>query len=133
MSHGNLKYKEEYNQMLIAHMSKGLSFESFAGEVGVAKSTLYKWKVEIPPFKDSYEIGYSKALRLFETLLVHKCTGTEMKIGNQSIDPKKGDTTALIFAMKTRFHRTYGDRGKVEVESGNDGIIIKIDKDDAEL
>lgn len=133
MSHGNLKYKEEYNDMLISHMSRGLSFESFAGEIGVAKSTLYKWKVEIPPFQEAFEIGYSRGLKLYETLLVNKCTGRETKFGNETIDPRKGDTTALIFAMKTRFHKVYGDRGKVEVENGNDGIVIKIDRDDAEL
>lgn len=49
------KYKKEYTDLLIKHMSEGLSFESFAGLIGVARSTLYDWVDTIPEFAAAKE------------------------------------------------------------------------------
>jgi DNA-binding XRE family transcriptional regulator len=50
-------YNEEYCEMLIEHMKKGLSFESFAGVVGVANQTIYNWEKEFPEFLEAKRIG----------------------------------------------------------------------------
>jgi hypothetical protein len=46
-------YKPEYCEMLIDHMSSGLSFESFAGVVRSTKQTLYSWCHNFPEFLDA--------------------------------------------------------------------------------
>ena len=58
------KYKPEYCQQVIDHMTRGLSFESFAGFLGVTKSTIYNWLEEHKDFLDSKEIGM-EACRFF--------------------------------------------------------------------
>lgn len=57
-------YKPEYCQKLIKHMQKGMSFESFAGLVGVSKQTIYDWLKANPEFADAKSIAVEKA-RLF--------------------------------------------------------------------
>lgn len=47
------KYKPEYCQLVIDHMSRGLSFESFAGVVGTCKQTIYSWMAKYPEFLDA--------------------------------------------------------------------------------
>lgn len=57
-------YKPEYCQKLLEHMSKGLSFESFAGLIGVHKGTLYDWCEAHEEFGEAKEMAWSK-YRLF--------------------------------------------------------------------
>lgn len=46
-------YKLEYCDRLIEHMGKGLSFEAFAGLIGVSKQTLYDWEKTHAEFLDA--------------------------------------------------------------------------------
>ena len=78
-------YKEEYDQMLINHMSQGYSFESFCAVIGRGRRTLFDWLEMFPSFKESKEIGHEKAKQLFETVLISKIRGVETK----GIDLKK--------------------------------------------
>ena len=57
-------YRPEYCQMLMDHMSKGLSFESFAGVLVTTKATLYNWTELFPEFLYSKQIG-TELNRLF--------------------------------------------------------------------
>jgi transposase len=49
------KYKPEYCQKLIDHMSEGDSFESFAVRVDVSRGTLYEWLKVHPDFFNAKE------------------------------------------------------------------------------
>lgn len=61
------KYKPEYDQLLLDHLSKGLSFSSFDVPGGVAYSTLRKWCERFPSFAQAREIGEKRRLQLLET------------------------------------------------------------------
>lgn len=65
------KYKPEYCDLLVEHMGKGYSFESFAGldEVNVDRDTLYSWRDAQPNFYDALRRGRSKQLLKDETTL----------------------------------------------------------------
>ena len=108
----NIKYKPEFCELLIKHLSKGSSFDTFGGldEVSVARSTVYAWFEEYPEFKEAKHKAEQKAQAFFEDRLAVKISGQDVK----GIESKKIDTTCLIFALKTRFHKTYGDRQKIE-------------------
>lgn len=56
------KYKPEFCDLLVDHMKKGLSFESFAGldEVDVDVDTLYEWAKTHPDFSEAKGRGFSK-------------------------------------------------------------------------
>jgi hypothetical protein len=90
-------YKEEYCALLIEHMTDGLSYESFAGAIGVSKQTLYDWEKVNAQFLDAKKIGSAKSQLYFEN------------IGNKYLTTQSGDgainlnTTNWIFQMKNRF------------------------------
>lgn len=58
------KYDAKYCNELINHMALGFSFESFAGKIDVAESTINLWQIEHPEFSEAHQIGKSK-MRLF--------------------------------------------------------------------
>lgn len=101
--------------MLIDHMSKGHSFESFGADVNAGRRTLYEWADNFEEFRDAKEIGHAKAMKLFESISVAKLSGKDVK----NFDPKKSDTAMLIFYQKTRFHKVYGEK-KTEVDDEDD-------------
>lgn len=110
------KYDPKFCQMLISHMSQGLSFESFGGTANVGWRTLYEWAKEHDDFKKAKEVGEGKAMQLFEKVMISHTIGKSV----EGLDLKKSNVTMAIFAMKTRFHKVYGDRMKHELEDDDD-------------
>ena len=99
------KYKPEYCKMLIDHMAKGFSFETFGADILVGRRTLYQWVDEHLDFREAKEVGHAQAQKLFEQISIAKLSGKTIP----NFDPKKSDTAMLIFYQKTRFHKTYGE------------------------
>lgn len=83
------KYKPEYCQMLIDHMSTGLSFDIFGCDIDVVRSTLYQWRIDYPEFDEAYLRGKACRLRKDEKMLEGHVDGLV-----------KGNTAALIFKFK---------------------------------
>jgi hypothetical protein len=113
------KFKKEYCNMLIDHMANGYSFQSFAGEIGVAIKTLYSWCDLYPEFLHAKEIGRAKGLNYDEKLLTkgalgsvrgynfnaHKWKMANMykwteKVEQTNIDLSKEDTKNLLEEAK---------------------------------
>lgn len=110
-----LKYKSEFCQMLVDHMAQGLSYETFGAEVNCGKTTLYDWEGKYPEWVDAKEIAFLKAQIFFEKRLIAKSSGATKK--QNGFDAKLIDAQCLMFALKTRFHKTYGERQKLDIES----------------
>lgn len=89
------KYKPEYCQLVIDHMSRGLSFESFAGVVGTCKQTIYSWMAKYPEFLDARNQADAKCRLFWE-----KCGIKGLFLGQQD----KFNATVWVFNMKNRFH-----------------------------
>ena len=62
------KYKEEYCEMLIEHMSEGYSFDSFGGIIEVDETTLYEWVKQHDKFSHSKNIGTQKSMVWWEKI-----------------------------------------------------------------
>lgn len=112
--------------MLVDHMSQGYSFESFGAVVDCGRATLFNWCDQFPSFKEAKLRGYEKGKRLFETILLAKMRGEQVK----GMNLKASDTACLIFALKTRYRDTYSEKTDVS-QSGE--IKIVIDNDDNNL
>ncbi len=110
-----LKYKDEFCQMLIDHMSQGMSYETFGAEVDCGKTTLYDWEKKYPEWVEAKDIGFMKAQSFLEKRLIAKTSGSSIK--QKNFDAKLIDTQCLMFALKTRFHKTYGERQKLEMDA----------------
>lgn len=94
-------YDEKYPEMLLEHLSKGYSFESFGGVVGCAKETLYNWLKANKKFLDAKKAGETANMLFWERL------GT----GGAAGKIEKFNTAAWIFNMKNR----HGWRDRVEL------------------
>jgi hypothetical protein len=109
-------YKKEYCQMLIDHMSKGLSYESFAADIKCGHSTLYDWETRYPEFGEAKKQGFDAAFKFWEGLLTAKAYGLKKDI----------DATCVIFCLKTRFHKHYGEHRRVELS----GEVTNVQRQD---
>jgi len=51
------KFKPEYIEQLLEHMSKGFTFGSFLTHIPVRRSTMYQWVHDIPEWAEAKERG----------------------------------------------------------------------------
>lgn len=113
------KYNEQYCEMLIKHMAEGLSYESFAGLIGVSIRTLYDWEIRYKAFAQAKEIAFPKSLLWWENL------GRAMAAGKLTIgkdNNKKhvpGNPAVFIFTVRNRFPKQYSEAAKVELTVKN--------------
>lgn len=75
--------------MLIDHMSKVHSFESFAATIDTTRATLYNWTKEHPEFLDARKVAREKCVIGLENI------GKGLMTGKM-----KGNTVAWLFFMK---------------------------------
>lgn len=116
------EYKKEFCEQIIEHCKTGLSFEAFAGEIGVSKDSLYEWVKVYPEFSDAKKKALDCARLYWE------------KLGRDHIinDGKKSLNSAVwIFNMKNRFSDQW--REKTETEISGNPIQINIQKEDEDL
>ena len=114
-------YKKKYCQMLIDHMSEGLSFGSFGGVIDAGLSTTYEWLKNFPEFKEAYQRAKSKHMLHFEKLLNKKAAGTNRNI----------DLGVCIFPLKTIHHKVYGDKKEIELRQ-EVTVIVFVEKEGEE-
>lgn len=62
------KYRPEYCDMVVEHMSHGYGLETFAAKISVCKDTVYEWTKVFPEFSDAVERGRCASLRYWETI-----------------------------------------------------------------
>ncbi len=104
------KYKPEYCQAAIDFMRDGYSVTAFAGHIGVARSTVFKWAEENPDFSDSLKTAQAlAALWWEESLRIVARTG-------------EGNATACIFGVKNRSTEDWRDKQEVD-HTSSDGSL----------
>jgi len=113
------KWKKKHCKDLTAFMSKGYSMEAFAGEIGVTRDCLYKWRERHDCFKEAWEQGKAKQHKFFESMGLAGMTG---KL-------KNFNSATYIFTMKNKLKW----KDKIEVDNNNTEIKIVIDEQDAGL
>jgi hypothetical protein len=112
------KFKEEYCQVAIDMGRQGYSIRSIAAEIGHPHQTIYNWMDQFPQFFDAIKKSQDLALKYVEGQLCKLVSaGKTTNI----------DTTAVIFMLKTRFHKIYSDKKEIEHSGGN--VSITYEKD----
>lgn len=104
------KYRPEFCKQLIKHMASGKSFESFGSVAEVGRRTLYEWLDDHPEWKEAKEAGEMKAQDFYENRLASLVSGVKVP----GFNPKLSNPTLIIFALKTRFHKTWGERKELD-------------------
>lgn len=98
------KYKPEYDQLLLDHLSSGLSISSFDTPDGVSYVTVLAWIKRFPSFAQAREIGDKARLAMLET------EGIKMIKG--------GNVVAWKFLMNQ-----HGQHETIEVQSSGSPIM----------
>lgn len=109
-------YRPEYCQMLIEHMSKGLSFESFAADLHTTRNTLYNWVDNYEDFLNAKEIGIEKCQQFYENLGI-----------KHAVNYKDGptlNTQNYIFQMKNRF--LWREKHADEVTQVHNNVAVQL-------
>ena len=114
-------FKPEYCEQLIQYMSGGLSFEAFAGHLGVAVSTIWQWEQEHEKFAEAKKVGYALGLEFWEKLGRNAAAG---KVPNFN-------ATVWIFNMKNRYQ--WRDRHEIQVKKIQPAIVERLDGGTIEL
>lgn len=107
------KYRKEYCDLLIEHMSKGLSIESFAGVVKATKKTIYEWMKQHPEFLYAAEQGSALSQLKWEQIGIDGVFSTSISERTQEgfrSESKAINASVWKFNMQNRF----GWREKVE-------------------
>ena len=115
------KYKKEYCDKLIEHIGGGLSFESFAGLIGVSRDSIYAWAEKNPEFSDAKKVAEAKGRIFWEKVGRAGILDQLDKITGKS--NAKFNHIAWIFLMKNRF----GWRDSMELAHSESGDVKKIE------
>ena len=117
-----LKYRPEFCEIAVNFLSQGYTLTALAAELDVTRETVDQWRKKYPEFGTAINKGYAKAQRFFEQRLILMAKG-------DTSDATEGvrdnvNMTALIFTLKTRFHKYFGNKQTIEhtgkVETGPD-------------
>lgn len=109
------KFRKEFCQQLIDHMSQGLSFDTFAGRISVNPDSLYEWVKKFPIFSEAKKIATAKRNFLVESMYVQAATGAEVRDTKGRI--LKPNTAMMIYWTKN----TLGWSDKVEAQVDQQG------------
>jgi len=88
------KYDPKYCELLIEHMSEGLSFETFAVTIGVVVSTTYDWARDHKEFSEAKRYGFAACQYFYE------------QMGRSGMTKKGFNAAIWIYNVKCRFRQT---------------------------
>lgn len=106
------KYKEVYCNEVIQHMAEGASLTAFAGDIGVARSTINQWMEDHPEFSEAVHVAKAKCAAWWER------AGRNIAIGNGG----PGAATLAVFGMKNMAPDDWRDKQEVD-HSSSDGSM----------
>lgn len=97
------KYRPEYCEQLIEHMSEGKSYEAFAAKIRTSRETLYNWEEVHPEWKEAKKIAVEGFNAIWEQLAFNTAAGLS-----------KGNATMIQFMLRNRDPDRYKDKQQVE-------------------
>lgn len=121
--HGNTKYRPEFCEMLVKHMSQGNSFTTFGVDINISSTTLHQWTKDHEEWKEAKQRGFDAGLKFFEQLLTSASVGV-MPEKLKELNSNGISLSAVIFALKTRFHKEYGEKTQVDHTSSDGSLEI---------
>lgn len=110
-------YDPAYCEKVIECMGLGLSLTAFAGEIGVARSTINDWRAAHPAFAAAVKVGTAKRVGYLERRLLDGETGPRV--------------TSHIFALKNADPEEWKDRHETNISGKL--VTVNISGDDAGL
>lgn len=109
------KYKPEYCDAVVEHMSDGASLTSFAAEIDVARSTINEWIDNHPEFSESVKRGKAKCAAWWEAL------------GRNNAMTGDGNATLVIFGLKNMGAEDWRDKQEFDHTSSDKSMSPQLD------
>lgn len=106
------KYSKHYCDEVIACMSLGFSLTAFAGEIGVARSTINEWMEVHPEFSEAVKKGKAKRTLSLEKRLLTADSGPVV--------------TSSIFALKNADPDEWREKQTQEHTGPNGGPMQQV-------
>ncbi len=106
------KYRPEFCQMLIDHMSQSKSYDSFPAavykkyKIHIGLTTMYDWEKRHQEWAEAKETAKCLSLDFMESRAAAKMSGQKI----EGINAKDIDAYVLMGMLKTRFYKIYGDK-----------------------
>ncbi len=104
-------YDPAFCEQAIEFLKEGYSIAAFAGEIGVARATVYNWMEEHPAFLDAVKTGQAGAVLWWERANRGLAMGSE------------GNATSIIFGLKNRASDEWRDVKATELSGPGGGAI----------
>jgi len=112
-AHKSEKYKEEYCEQLIEHMSKGFSYLSFGGIVKVTGETMNRWQKKYCDFSNARKTGDKLRMLFWEKAYIEN-----------AVEGGSGVPSMLIFSMKNLDKSEGGSwSDKTEAKTNNTSTV----------
>lgn len=116
------KFKKEYCEGLIKHMSGGLSFDTYAAVIEVNPDTLYEWLKKHKNFSEAKKLASIKRNLFVENAYRAMAIGLPLEFNGKVCKP---NTVGMIYWTKN----TLGWSDKVETIERQDGFDFVSDSD----
>lgn len=107
------KYRPEYCDMVVDHMSEGASLTSFAAEIDVSRETISEWSRVHPEFSVAVKKGKAKCAAWWERL------GRTGAMGGD-VNP-----TLVIFGLKNMSPEDWREKQEIDHRSGDGSMSPK--------
>ena len=107
------KYSPAYCEEVITFCDQGYSLTAFAGEIGVARSTINEWIEQFPAFSEAVNRAKAKRARWWE--------GQARNVAAEG--GQGGRATMVIFGLKNHAPEDFRDKTEHEL-SGKDGAPL---------
>lgn len=104
-------YDPAFCEQAVEFLREGYSIAAFAGHIGVARSTVYKWIDEHEDFSDAVKTGQAGAVLWWEK------ANRALALGGE------GNATAIVFGLKNRAPDEWRDIKATELSGPNGGAI----------
>lgn len=117
-----IKYKPEYCKRLVEWMAQGYSYSTFSTQLDVVPATLYNWEKEYPEWVAAKEKGVEAGKTFLEGAIIKGVNGLPQA--------KHIKENSAQWLLKTRHHKEYGDKQKIEHAHSLADLIEQAGKDE---
>ena len=107
------KYRPEYCDMVVEHMSEGASLTSFAALVGVARSTISEWMDEHEEFSVAATRGKAACAAWWE------------RVARKNAVTGEGNATLTVFGLKNMSPEDWREKQEIDHRSGDGSMSPK--------
>jgi hypothetical protein len=130
------KFKPEFQDMLLEHMSKGFSYETFAKKIGTCRQSLYYWEKSIPGWLDTKRKAFEACQYRWEEIGLELCNNPtvwmfqmkarfgwrDVQVVEQSVQINETEKERSVEEIKSRYNEIINERVRALASGPKDNL-----------